>query len=106
MVEEIDVDELSARMAEGVRLFDVREPSEYEAGHVPGAVLIPLGDVAERADEFRGDGPAYVVCRSGARSMRACVHLVDHGIPAVNVAGGTLAWVDSGRAVDEGHPTA
>jgi rhodanese-related sulfurtransferase len=106
MVEEIDVAELAARMTNGLRLYDVREPAEYEAGHVPGAVLIPLGDVAERAEEFRGDGPAYLVCRSGARSMRACTHLAELGIETVNIAGGTLAWADSGRAVEEGHPTA
>ena len=50
-------------------------------------------------DVFRGDGAVYVVCRSGARSMRACEFLAQQGITAINVAGGTLDWVAGGRAV-------
>lgn len=106
MVPEIDVNELAERLAAGVRLFDVREVVEYEAGHVPGARLVPLGEVVDRVEEFRGEGPAVLICRSGARSMRACEFLVEHGIEAINVAGGTLAWIESGRAVDLGPPTA
>lgn len=96
-IAEITVDELAERLAAGARLIDVREPSEYEEAHVPGAVLIPLGTVPDQIDAFRGDGPTYVICRSGARSMRACEFAAEQGVDVVNVAGGTMAWVTSGR---------
>ena len=98
-IAEVSVDELAVALDGGARLVDVREPSEYTEGHVPGAVLIPLGTVGERIAEFRGDGPLYVICRSGARSMRACEFLEPFGRSGVNVAGGTSAWIRSGRDV-------
>lgn len=101
-IEEITVDELAERLAGGVRLIDVREPDEYAEARVPGAVLVPLGTVAGQVDRFRGDGPAYVICRSGARSMSACELVGALGVEAVNVAGGTLAWIATGRSVESG----
>lgn len=101
-IQEIDVDELAARLAAGARVVDVREPDEYLDGHVPGAVLVPLATVPEHVDAFLGDGPTYVICRSGGRSMRACEFLAAQGIDGldvVNVAGGTMAWIASGRDV-------
>ncbi len=96
-IAEITVDELAELMQAGVRLIDVREPNEYEEARVPGAVLVPLGTVPDQVDAFRGDGPTYVICRSGARSMRACEFVNEHGVEVVNVAGGTVAWLESGR---------
>jgi rhodanese-related sulfurtransferase len=96
-IPEISVDELAGHLASGARLVDVREVDEYRSGHIPGAQLVVLGTVADNVDAFRGDGPTYVVCRSGARSMRACEFLVEHGVETINVAGGTLAWMQSGR---------
>jgi rhodanese-related sulfurtransferase len=101
-VQEIDVEQLAERLEHGARLVDVREPDEYVEAHVPGAVLVPLGTVPDHVDAFTGGGPTYVICRSGARSMRACDHVaalgVD-GVEVINVAGGTLAWLASGREV-------
>jgi rhodanese-related sulfurtransferase len=94
---EVTVDELDSVLKSGVPLIDVRELHEYLAGHVPGAVLVPLASVPEELDRFPPDKRAYVICRSGARSHRACEYLVDQGLDAVNVVGGTLAWVNSGR---------
>ncbi|MGD9995841.1 MAG: rhodanese-like domain-containing protein [Ilumatobacteraceae bacterium] len=105
-IREVGADELEAALAGGARLVDVREIGEYVAGHVPEALLVPLGEVPDRVDELRGEGPAYVICRSGARSMRACEFLATRGIEAINVAGGTLAWIDSGRDVVEGDQPA
>ena len=99
-VPEIDVAELSARRAEDVPLIDVREPAEFAEARVPGARLIPLGEVAERTDEVPKDGTVYVICARGARSARAVEHYRAQGIDAVNVAGGTLAWIDAGLPVD------
>lgn len=103
-IPEIDVDALAELLEAGsVRLIDVREPDEYAAGHVPGAVLIPLDTVPKHLDRFAGDGPTYVICRSGARSHRACEHVAEHaGADVVNVAGGTLAWIESGRPTASG----
>ena len=107
-IEEIDVDELAERMdaankaGAAVRLIDVREVSEYTEGHVPGAELIVLGTVPDNVDRFGGDGPAYVICKSGARSMRAAEYVAAQGIEAINIAGGTMAWIRSGRDVVTG----
>lgn len=99
---EISVGDLAKALLDGAPVFDVREPDEYEAGHVPGAHLIPLGTVADHVDEFRVDRTAFVICKSGGRSMRACELLADHGVDVVNVAGGTDAWRAAGQPVVEG----
>ena len=99
-IKEIDVDELADLLDAGARLVDVREPHEYHDARVPGGVLVPLGSVPDSLDQFPADETTYVICRSGARSMRACEFVARHGREAVNVAGGIKAWVESGRAVD------
>lgn len=101
-IQEITVDVLADLLTQGARLVDVREPDEYAAARVPGAELVPLGSVPERLDAFAPDETTYVICRSGARSMRACEFAAAHGREVVNVAGGTLAWIESGRPVDSG----
>ena len=101
-VAEIEVDELAARLEAGARLIDVREPDEYTAGHVPGAVSIPLATVPDHLDAFRGTDAVYVICQSGGRSRRAAEFVANHGVEAINVAGGTGAWVASGRDAVEG----
>jgi rhodanese-related sulfurtransferase len=102
-VPEISVDDLAARPERlACTLIDVREPDEYEAGHVPGARLLPLGDVPAAVGDLTGQGDLVVICHSGVRSMRACEFLAASGIPATNIAGGTLAWVASGRPVEAG----
>jgi rhodanese-related sulfurtransferase len=101
-VPEIDVDELATRREAGQAVLDVRNPDEYEEAHVPGVVLIPLGELVERIDEVPTDGPLPVICRSGGRSLQAAEYLRGQGIDAVNVVGGTLAWIDAGLPVEEG----
>jgi rhodanese-related sulfurtransferase len=101
-VPEIDVDELARLQEQGAHVLDVRQPDEYEAGHVPGAQLIPLDQLSERVGEVPAEGPLYVICRSGSRSAVAVQALTGAGYDATNVAGGTLAWVESGRPVVEG----
>ena len=97
-IDEVSAAELESALASGARLYDVREPDEYAAGHVPGAVLVPLGTVADHVDEFRGDGLAYVICKSGGRSMKACELLAGEGLDVVNVTGGTMGWIAGGRS--------
>jgi rhodanese-related sulfurtransferase len=101
-IPEVDVDELEAAIAAGSLVVDVREADEYAGGHVPGAVHVPLGSVPDSVDSFRSEGITLVICRTGGRSMRACEFLGDRGVAVANVAGGTLAWVDSGRQVVAG----
>lgn len=100
---EISVDELAAARTAGlVPLVDVRQPEEYEAGHVPGAKLVPLADVVARVGEIPVDGPVYVICQSGGRSQRAADYFRNCGIEAYNVAGGTKAWIEAGHDTTHG----
>ncbi len=101
-VSEVTVDELAERLAAGGVVVDVRQPDEYVEGHVPSAVLIPLAEVPDRLAEIPVASPLHVVCRTGGRSLRAAQFLAAQGREVVNVAGGTLAWIDSGRAVVTG----
>lgn len=101
-MEEIDVAELARRHAAGGYVLDVRQADEYEAGHVPGAVLVPLDQLPARLGELPSDQELNVICRSGGRSATAVEALNRAGYAAVNVAGGTLAWVDAGNPVHEG----
>src|ERR687886_405207 len=99
-VEQIDVDALEARSPETM-VLDVREPTEYAHGHVPGAINIPQADLASRLDEVPRDRPVVTICQSGMRSLRAAQFLKQRGIARVaSVAGGTAAWRAAGKAVD------
>ncbi|HTI22208.1 MAG TPA: rhodanese-like domain-containing protein [Kutzneria sp.] len=78
-------------------LLDVREQDEWDAGHAPQAIHIPLGELAERVGEVPQDsGEVYVVCRMGGRSARAAMYLNQSGWDAVNVAGGMQVWHQQG----------
>lgn len=99
---EVDVDALSAALAEGAALIDVREPMEYRAGHVPGAELMALRSVPEKVAELPTGKPVYVICASGNRSLQATDFLRQNGIEAYSVAGGTSAWTATGREVVTG----
>jgi rhodanese-related sulfurtransferase len=80
------------------RIIDVREQDEWDAGHIHGAVHVPLGEVPQRLDELtRDEEPLVVVCRSGGRSARAVAWLVQNGIDATNLDGGMGAWAGAGR---------
>ncbi|MGH3900492.1 MAG: rhodanese-like domain-containing protein [Pseudonocardiaceae bacterium] len=81
-------------------LLDVRENDEWAAGHAPGAVHVPMGQVPQRLDELAStfpDRPVHVVCRSGGRSAKVTTYLVQAGWDAVNVDGGMRAWAAAGR---------
>jgi rhodanese-related sulfurtransferase len=81
----------------GTLLVDVREPSEWTAGHAPTAYHQPLGRLdarrLPRADSY------YLICRSGHRSAKATHLLSDAGLDAYNVTGGMTAWAASGLPV-------
>ncbi len=74
------------------QLIDVREPDEVAEGTLPGAVNIPLGDLAARVDELDRDRRVVLLCRSGGRSTSAAEYLTSLGFgDVVNLAGGMLA---------------
>lgn len=101
-VPEIDIAELARLRADDVPLIDVREPDEYTAAHVPGATLIPLGTVADNVGQVPTEGTVYVICAKGGRSYNAAEFYRAQGIDAVNVAGGTTAWIEAGHPVSSG----
>jgi rhodanese-related sulfurtransferase len=101
-VPEIDVQEHAALRESGATLLDVRTPGEYEEFHVPGSVLIPLDELAERVEEVPEVDRVYVICRTGARSARAVEFLNRTGYDTVTVVGGCLAWVEAGQPVVSG----
>ena len=98
---QVGVHDLAAALDQGAYLVDVREPLEWAEARVNGATLIPLGSITERVAEIPADRTVYVICRSGGRSDRAAGWLRTQGVDAVNVDGGTLAWIEAGLPVNE-----
>jgi phage shock protein E len=91
----------SLRQREDVVLVDVREDWEYAAGHIPGTVLIPLGQLSSRLAEIPNDKTVIAVCRSGNRSGQATQLLRDRGFNVHNMEGGMLAWEEAGYVVEK-----
>lgn len=99
MVSEIDPATVAEWVEQGASVIDVREPWEFESGHVPGAVNIPMAQVISRLDEVTD--PVVLVCRSGARSGRVGEYLVANGYARVaNLVGGTERWIREGNEVE------
>ena len=100
----VTVSDLRERLSADPRpfLLDVREPWEYLAGHVPGAELIPLGELEQRVSEIPRDRPIFAICHSGQRSLAAADYLLAIGYrDVVNVDGGTAAWIERGYPTDK-----
>lgn len=88
-----DPNEARRRVADGAVLLDVRSPAEFASGHLPGAVNVPVGDIARRAGEIGPlDRPIVVYCRSGARSSAAASALTRHGFVDVLDLGAMSRW--------------
>jgi adenylyltransferase/sulfurtransferase len=101
---EISALELKDRLDGGDRLFvlDVREPNEYHICNIPGATLIPLGELPQRVGELDSSWDIVVHCRSGVRSAKAANFLRQSGFKRVrNLTGGILDWIDK---VDPSQP--
>lgn len=73
-------------------VLDVREPSEYQLGHIPGSRLLPLGTLGQQLHELPKDRQIIAVCRSGARSGVATSLMRKAGLQALNMSGGMNAW--------------
>lgn len=106
LLQQVAVQELAAGLSE-MQVIDVRRPSEFEAGRVPGALHSPLNDLPGNTEI--GDGaidrnkPTAVICGTGYRSSMACHFLAAKGFAELyNVAGGTQAWVAAGLGLERG----
>ena len=94
------VEELRHR--DDVVVIDVREDFEYNDGHIPGATLVPLGQVPNRLDEIPKDKTVIAVCRSGNRSSQATNFLRQQGFDNVhNMTGGMNAWAQAGYEIEK-----
>lgn len=106
----LDVEEAHARVTDSIEsaestesaqltVVDVRTPGEYAAGHLPGALNVPLDRLDSALPALRRipDGQLLVVCASGARSENACRVLAEHGIQAMTLTGGTQGWAQRGH---------
>ena len=96
----------AAQVPAGAYLLDVREPEEWDAGHAPEAVHIPLGELGARYTELDTGRPLFVICRSGHRSGYAAQALAGAGWDARNVSDGMMGWQSAGRPMtsDSGTP--
>ena len=103
---EVTVDTAAELIEGGASAVDVREPDEFAAGHVPGAVNIPMGQLSNRLDELDRDRRQVVICRSGNRSDAMTDVLISAGFEASNMLGGTQEWVESGRPVEQPQTSA
>lgn len=99
LLPEIDIADLPADPTVDTTVLDVREPHEWAAGHIAGALHIPLGEVTARVSELDPSAPLLVVCHVGGRSARATAWLVQQGFMAINVRGGMDAWEAAGRPI-------
>ncbi|WP_067489809.1 rhodanese-like domain-containing protein [Actinomadura hibisca] len=92
----------AAAVSQDAYLLDVREQDEWDAGHAPEAVHIPMGELSDRAGEIPRDREVFVICRSGMRSAQVTVALNQAGWLARNVTGGMKRWAEAGRPMEAG----
>ena len=100
----VEPDALQAQLdrKEPVALLDVRTPEEFDEGHIPGAINIPVQVLAARCAELSARrGESWIVCcRSGARAAQACRMLADAGFEQISLLRGhMLGWTGHGRSI-------
>lgn len=110
-IREVSAEEAAQRRDRGALVLDVREPAEWAAGHVPGALHVPRGMLEAKADlEYPGREPRLgdrgqeivIHCASGARSALAADALQQMGFTNVaSIAGGFIAWAEKGLPVEK-----
>jgi rhodanese-related sulfurtransferase len=104
MAKEISPSQASEMRDGGAFMLDVREPDEWIAGHIPGATLIPLGELSSRLSEVPKNRDVVVVCRSGNRSAEGRDILLNAGFEQVtSMGGGMNQWASAGLPVVTGH---
>jgi hydroxyacylglutathione hydrolase len=101
---QLSISALKERVSQnGQLVLDVRAPDEWEHGHVPGAMHIPLGSLLTRLEEIPRGKEIAVHCQGGNRSAIAASILQKNGISASNVAGGFSEWERSGGDIERGE---
>jgi rhodanese-related sulfurtransferase len=97
----MDVKELRAEIDSGrhLQLVDVRGPDEFAAGHVPGAVNVPVEQIESRLEDLGKSGQIVLICHSGDRAQMACELIQQHHPELEVLEGGTVAWIDAGLPV-------
>ena len=109
LIREVSAEEALALVASGMKVLDVREPEEFAAGHLPGALNVPRGvlefKVAAVPELQNSQQPLLVYCKTGGRSALAThvLNQMSYG-QAVSLAGGFDGWTQAGRPVDKPQP--
>ncbi|MCS6907570.1 MAG: rhodanese-like domain-containing protein [Anaerolineales bacterium] len=102
-IPEISVEQAYAKYQQGAFVLDVRQPEEWEQGHIPNTTLIPLDQLPRRVNEVPRDREIVVVCRSGNRSREGTRILLENGFTQVSsMAGGVLEWSAKGYPFVQG----
>jgi adenylyltransferase/sulfurtransferase len=99
---ECGAQEIKERLDAGepVTMLDVREPSETAGGVIPGAILIPLGQLRSRWEEVKNANEIVCYCAAGARSLQAAHFLREKGLfNATSLDGGVSAWMELGGKI-------
>ena len=107
MIPTVSIDGVPHPLPEGLAVLDVREDVEWAAGHIEGAVHIPLSELPARLADVP-DAQTLVVCKVGGRSAQATMWLAQQGYEVVNLDGGMLDWEAAGRPMvsETGEPPA
>jgi len=103
-VENLNFEDIREGLSSGrILLVDVREPNEFEAGHIPGSLLVPLSQFSVADIPDAGERRIVLSCRSGRRSLTAAAMAFEQGLPIdAHYAGGFIDWVAAGGPVDTG----
>jgi rhodanese-related sulfurtransferase len=101
MIKEIEVQDLKTKLDNGEKFhfIDCREQEEWDEAHIEGATLIPLSEFQQKYADVLTDknAPIVIQCRSGKRSMNACMFLLSKGYSDLNnLEGGIMAWNEAG----------
>ena len=94
----VAIDGVPDPLPDDLAVLDVREPFEWEAGHIDGALHIPMMELPERLGDLP-EGQTLVVCKVGSRSAQVVGYLARQGYDVVNLAGGLYDWQAAGRAL-------
>lgn len=106
MTATISLADFISRYHDGAMLIDVREPDEYAAGHVPGAILAPMSSIDDHLAAIPRGEDVFVICQAGRRSLAMTDLMRRHGIRAISVDEGTSGWIAAGQTVVREEPTA
>jgi rhodanese-related sulfurtransferase len=97
--EQLAPEDVKARLDE-IQLVDVRLDEEWNAGHIEGAIHIPLDSLSSHADEIDRSKPVVLYCRSGDRSGGAADAFAASGWEVTSMEGGLVAWVEKGLPLE------